>query len=258
MLAHRHPRRACCARRLTSTLALAVALGIASHLAAPPRALAGTITGSKHDMTSALAKGGGLMGLVMNNYGEICVYCHTPHNANSELAGAPLWNRQAPTGPYTMYASDTVDTELPGRPSAYSLICLSCHDGTIAVDAIINQPGEGAPWHGNTETPLHFKMKMEVNACGECHNGGAVHDQSFAYIGTDLRATHPISMVYPTAAQDPKFNAPPDLGSGWGDIKLFNGKVECPSCHNPHDPDNRPFLRKSNANSALCKTCHVK
>lgn len=70
-------------------------------------------------------------------------------------------------------------------------------------------------------------------------------------------------MTYPTPAQDPAFRTPPDLLRGWGglssgDVKLYGGKVECPSCHNVHNPSNRPFLRKTNTNDALCLTCHIK
>jgi predicted CXXCH cytochrome family protein len=77
-------------------------------------------------------------------------------------------------------------------------------------------------------------------------------------IGTDLKNDHPISMTYPTVAQDPAFRTPQDIQKGWSDVPLFGGKVECPSCHNVHNPDNVPFLRISNAGSALCYKCHDK
>ncbi|MFC1602217.1 cytochrome c3 family protein [Pseudomonadota bacterium] len=58
--------------------------------------------------------------------------------------------------------------------------------------------------------------------------------------------------------QDPDFFIPPDLQKGWSDVKLYKGRIECPSCHNPHDPANVAFLRKSMKNSGLCATCHNK
>jgi hypothetical protein len=89
-------------------------------------------------------------------------------------------------------------------------------------------------------------------------------------IGTDLRNDHPISMVYPTTAQDPGFNQPP--GTAGGPLVFTNGirtfasdKVQCPSCHDPHIGDTqagtkglRPFPRVSNGGSAVCLTCHIK
>ncbi|MGH7274001.1 MAG: hypothetical protein ACREIQ_06085 [Nitrospiria bacterium] len=78
---------------------------------------------------------------------EICVFCHTPHGANPDAPGAaPLWNRALPTGSsFTPYTSPNFDAEgdTPGTPKGVSLACLSCHDGTIAFDALINAPGSG-------------------------------------------------------------------------------------------------------------------
>lgn len=224
------------------------------------------VVGSKHDLTYVAGVAGPGHGTnYFNNYGEVCVYCHTAHGASSL---APLWNRVTPSQPYVTYASATMDTA-PGQPSAYSLTCLSCHDGTIAVDAIINAPGSGAnlagPWYGNTPSGSHFRMASSgAGACGNCHQPAMWgHDGSGAYLGTDLSDDHPIAMNYPTAAQDPAFNPPPDPQTGWGggsahDVKLYAGRLECPTCHNVHDPAYAPFLRKSNLGSALCLTCHIK
>ena len=52
-----------------------------------------SIVGSKHDLKHAYEVGSSLMKLSMNNYGEVCVYCHTPHSANTSI-GAPLWNKE--------------------------------------------------------------------------------------------------------------------------------------------------------------------
>lgn len=230
---------------------------------------ASSIVGSRHDILSDLANGNSIMRGTINNYGEICVYCHTPHSA-STTTDAPLWNRPTPTGPYALYSSSTMDTT-PGNPGGVSLACLSCHDGTIAVDAVLNAPGGGVnlsgPWYGVSQASKHYKMVDATvhtgGECGQCHTGSWGHDARMSYIGTDLRDDHPISMSYPTPAQDPDFNQPPDPDRGWGgqsssDIKLYSGKVECPSCHNVHDPTNAPFLRKPLAQSGLCLTCHVK
>lgn len=255
--------------KLASRVLRASAAGLAVALAAfalvqVPAARAGTIVGSKHDIPYDLSLGSALMRMEMNDYGEICVYCHTPHQANTaSYAGVPLWNRSTDTSSFTMYDSATIDTTLPTTPNSYSLICLSCHDGSLAVDSIVNAPGSGyatsGPWYGKAAAPLHYQLKAGAGNCGECHTGGIAHDQDAVYIGTNLSDDHPVGMTYPTAMEDAAFNLPPDLDKGWtGSIKLYNGRVECPSCHNVHDPTVRPFLRESNAQSALCKVCHIK
>ncbi|MBI1810760.1 MAG: hypothetical protein HY035_07975 [Nitrospirae bacterium] len=218
-----------------------------------------TIVGSKHDLKHAYDVGSGLMKQTLNNYGEVCVYCHTPHaaNTNSMYSGAPLWNRSAYTATYTVYGSPTMQTSPSNPPSGVSRACLSCHDGVLAADAIINAPGAGyntgGPWYGQNAASFHYQMKEGANNCGECHTGGASHDSRATYLGTDLSKDHPISMTYPSSSQ---FNVASTVEGGG--LKFYSGKVECPSCHNVHDPGVSPFLRKSNSGSALCLTCHIK
>ena len=75
---------------------------------------------------------------------EICVFCHTPHGSDI-TAPVPLWNKQLPTSTYQTYAqlnSSTIDGTILAVGSV-SLACLSCHDGTQAMDNIINAPGSG-------------------------------------------------------------------------------------------------------------------
>src|SRR4051794_31953197 len=60
---------------------------------------------------------------------EICKFCHTPHNATP---AKPLWNRSTPGTLYTPYTSSTLDATV-GQPDGTSILCLSCHDGTIAL-----------------------------------------------------------------------------------------------------------------------------
>lgn len=235
-------------------IALAVCLALSSIV------YSGSIVNSKHDLQHAISTNPALMSPFLNNYGEVCIYCHTPHGSGSI---APLWNKSTPAGPYNVYTSSTMDSTTGNPPSGVSLACLSCHDGTTAVDAIVNAPGTGAningPWYGVAQSGSHFVMTPGTS-CGSCHNGSVGHNANNAYLGTDLTNDHPISMTYPATSD---FNSPTDALKGWGgsspsDIKLFSGKVECASCHNVHDPAVVPFLRISNTNSDLCKKCHVK
>jgi predicted CXXCH cytochrome family protein len=232
-------------------------------------AYGGSIVNSRHDLTFVSAKHwSGTM--FINNYGEVCVYCHTPHGANTAIE-APLWNRQVPNpSSYTLYDSPTMDNK-PTTVNSISLSCLSCHDGTIAVDSIINAPGSGAnltgPWYDNAGASSHSRMELGTamsnpSFCGGCHSTSVGHISghiaSASYLSTDLSNDHPISMSIPDPADDPDFNTPTNIVNAG--LKLFGSSntVECSSCHSVHDPDITPFLRKSNSGSALCTTCHTK
>lgn len=224
------------------------------------------IVNSRHDLHYAISRDPIQMNPpVIIDYGEVCVYCHTPHSANSGTSAPPLWNRKLGsteyvkfyTVNYTVYGSPTMDTTPSNPPSGISLACLSCHDGTIGVDEIINPPNSWTPINGITY--YHYKMDVGTGAkCGACHaGGGSGHDARASYLGADLSNDHPISMTYPATSD---FNQPPDTQKGWSgnDVKLYAGKVECSSCHSVHDPTYVPFLRKANSNSGLCTTCHIK
>lgn len=256
------------------------------------------ITNTRHNLLVSYTTNPIMLAVVgtgYNNYGEVCVYCHTPHGA--QTGSAPLWNRTLPTsGNYTPYSSSTIDTNV-GQPDGISLACLSCHDGTIAVDSIINKPGSGyytpggsTTWGPTNTAPNHMalaQLSQGGQTCISCHQAGGIAATApfdVAALTQDLSMQHPISMNYPTAAQDPKFNLPTisSAGLAWFDtggvgtraddneVKLFSDgaggyKVQCASCHNPHGTLSSDgvnlyptFLRKSNTSSDLCTTCHIK
>ncbi|MCF6282181.1 MAG: cytochrome c3 family protein [Candidatus Polarisedimenticolaceae bacterium] len=261
-----------------------IAIGVLC-LAASPQLFAGTIVGSKHD----LGKGNYFGDTGQADTSEICVFCHTPHGANNqgEMAGAPLWNRRiTDTTSYLMYTSPTMDASCLATPSGVSLACLSCHDAAAGNGV---GGGDGAVSAGNGSGDQHDLVNPSNSvpdfalsggaggaSCNACHgeSGRLPEDTAGSrlgpsgswpklmeewQIGNDLGNDHPISILYAdTLADDRFFNTPPDPVKGWSDVKLYEGRVECPSCHNPHDPDNRPFLRKTINGSALCLTCHNK
>jgi len=180
----------------------------------------GHITGSKHDFSAQAWAAQ-----------QICIVCHTPHNGG---AGAgPLWNHASTTAPFTLYSSDTFDgTFAPSAPVGASRACLSCHDGTVALDS----------YGGNTGTTLLTGP---------------------ALLGANLADDHPVSFTYDNLA-DPELWNPTIAGRGprGGSIQdemLFGGRVECASCHDVHNSFNQAkLLVKSNVGSALCLTCHDK
>ena len=161
---------------------------------------------------------------------EICIFCHTPHNANPI---APLWNRNSNGNFYTPYDSTTFSVE-PQTPTGSSLLCLSCHDGTIALGDIFD---------GGSGTDITLNQTfMPVGV---------------TRLGTDLSDDHPISFNYATAAG---LNTELELASNLtNEVRLDGtGQMQCTSCHDPHTEANPKFLVKSNTASALCTTCHLK
>lgn len=115
-----------------------------------------------------------------NNTTEVCVFCHTPHGGRASDASTalPLWNRAMPDGTgYTMYDSPNFDGKASqnGQPQGVSLACLSCHDGTIGIDALINAPGSGG-FLGANKTGGNVSMgfsdgTLGVLATGEMNPG---------------------------------------------------------------------------------------
>ena len=120
------------------------------------------VTGSKHNMS---ARAG------LTNYGEVCVYCHTPHSG-ANITNAPLWNRNfgPASGAYQMYDqawSSTINMSVAASPQGVSLACLSCHDGTVGLDVIVNRPnadtslaGSGALMPGNAGQFFHVTLEL--------------------------------------------------------------------------------------------------
>jgi len=107
----------------------------------------GSILNTRHNLTQSTANApiADIMNSTRNNYGEVCVYCHTPHGANQTIA-APLWNRTIKVTNYQTYdelGTTSLTQAVTSTPGAASLTCLSCHDGQTAIDSIINMPGSG-------------------------------------------------------------------------------------------------------------------
>jgi predicted CXXCH cytochrome family protein len=180
------------------------------------------ISGSDHDFSKWPGMGG-----------QVCLPCHAPHNG-VDVANAPLWNHEVSTATYTLYSSPTLDA-VPGQPGGASKLCLSCHDGTVAIDAYGGRTG------------------------GEKMTGGDL-------VGTDLSDDHPISFIYDNTLADKdgglyyptvKTSGVPGTTGTIEEDMLFAGSLECASCHDVHDTNNiENLLIKSNTLSGLCLTCH--
>ncbi len=228
-------------KRLRKTTGMLVSTLLAALGLMAGQAVAGTIVNTAHDFSLSGFSGG-----------EICVVCHTPHNSDTGVSEAPLWNHYLTQQTFAMYNTPTMDATQDAQPTGSSKLCLSCHDGTTAMDA----------FGGATTGTIVMSGNSAVGA------------------GDDLTDDHPISILYDAAlaVTDPGLHDPTattvEIGTGATDGKTRSGtvsamllpadKVQCSSCHDVHNnfvvpgPAGEPFLKVSKAGSALCLTCHNK
>ncbi len=202
------------------------------------------ISTSKHNLTAA---GGQTTRATSGNLSS-CQFCHTPHHAVVGAGTAPLWNRSLPGGSYTLYgAGFTLASTTVNQPGANSLTCLSCHDGTVSI-------GDVAV--GTDETTF----VGNVVGAGD----GRLSSASSTYFGTSLTREHPVGVVYITGnsaglntvisgGTNPTINNKKwkIYGGGAG-----TGRVECGSCHDPHNTTagETPFLKDTR--NTMCSDCH--
>lgn len=207
-------------------------LAASSASAAPQGSIISQIQNSKHDFGATSAAT-----VKASAEDQRCVFCHTPHNATP---AAPLWNKTLSEGfTYQLYGSSTMKAVL-SQPQAgdTSKLCLSCHDGTVALGDTVNN---GLIPFQNLPLDQKLPPSDKANIAGSSLSFAESHPFSFA---PDL--------------SDAQIQLPPN-----GDaVKLDSqGRVQCTSCHDPHneqlDPIERRFLVKNNSSSAICTTCHV-
>lgn len=161
---------------------------------------------------------------------EICIFCHTPHNAT---AVQPLWNRTLPVAAYKPYSSNSLKA-VPGQPTGSSKLCLSCHDGTIALGSVSSR-----------QQPIQMAGGITVIPAGARN------------LGTDLSDDHPISFKYDSTlvSKNPNLKSPGNLPAA---MRLdSNSELQCATCHDAHKNTYGNFLVMSNVNSGLCNTCHT-
>ena len=218
------------------------------------------IRGTKHNL-SAVADGtvyaGGAVPartVKATTEQQVCVFCHTPHGATLGLT--PLWNRKLSNAVYIPYSSSSLDANviqgILGQPGGSSKLCLSCHDGTLAVGSVNVLNGLGSETPGTQEIDMAGTGVSGVMAPGSGTATGYTRN-----LGVDLTNDHPISLDYTLAlsVRDGELrsvDADQKYPSGQGTIIGIRGsglkpkapleptgaggvgQIQCAACHDPH------------------------
>jgi predicted CXXCH cytochrome family protein len=157
---------------------------------------------------------------------RICIFCHTPHNATPQ---SPLWNKELRPQVYDVYTSSTLKAQPLPQPTGPTKLCLSCHDGTIALGAVVN-PAGGITMAGGNTFPAG----------------------SLSNFGLNLSSHHPVSFPYSSSLPNAELVPSPPANLVLGG----DGEVHCTTCHDPHNDTYGKFLLMDNRFSALCTSCH--
>ena len=190
----------------------------------------GAVKDTKHNMNNVFGTN-----TIQDN--QVCLPCHAPHNQPDPTLNT-LWNHVMPDQTKYKLWDGAEGLDETSRK------CLSCHDGTVAVDSF---------------------------------GGGAGTQQlTGGLLGTDLTNDHPIGegAIWPNP--NPSYMVDPALRTAAGIMPLRNladgrAAVGCTSCHEPHNRKNQAnmlWVNNSGAattvdgravsGSALCLNCHKK
>jgi hypothetical protein len=205
---------------------------------------------------------------------RICIFCHTPHHTiqDATLINAPLWNHTLSTASYAVKSPGTAYSNTggpfsitvnllstpPTKPDGSSRLCLSCHDGTVAIgdverggpidmydvgnscidtaDKLVSGGGTCAAYIGNDLTQKHvvsipMNQALIADSAANCGAAGQTHKVQYPWSG----ALGAIVLLRPTETRYPS-------GSGSKGTTRTSGKykagyrygVQCSSCHDPH------------------------
>ena len=180
---------------------------------------------------------------IVNGNANLCISCHNPagtayqnpmDNAMKAVPGVSgtshTWDALAVN--YKYGASLPANTDMLTRLDNNHFICSTCHN------------------QHSVASPNFLRMPNDGDAlCKECHsvrNVGRYVDNPGVNIGS-----HPVGLTY--NGSDPRFFSSPQTP-----MTLLTAKVECSSCHQPHNSTSTDgYILRMNYSDDLCKKCHV-
>jgi Doubled CXXCH motif (Paired_CXXCH_1) len=231
-------------------------LACVALVALKPMTTQATIIGSAHDFTAStnywiLGATNWAAGSTSTN---VCGECHTIHHAPDPARG-PLWIHTPTANTFKTYdqgGSETFPSSLTVALGSSSKACLSCHDGSIAV----NSQDSGAVPGTTTTIKGGIGVNIKSSAVVVEVAGGV----------DDLTHMHPVGVSYasaiaalPTGELNPTSTA--IAGGTIATVMLKNGNVECSSCHDIHRTQGTSTasgIYTVARGHALCLTCHNK
>lgn len=241
------------------TLLIGLALGAVMALA--PSTGHASIVGSAHDFsvgTNYLVNGQSFVTSTRNGVTStnVCGACHTIHH-NPDPARGPLWIHTPTSQTFKTYdqaGSETFPSGITVSLGASSKACLSCHDGSVAINSQDSLSGGVITTTNKLGSPVYIKssaIPIEVNGTQD-----------------DLTHMHPIGFSYATASANvptgdlnPDSTAVAGAGGSIATVMLKNGNVECASCHDIHRTQGNSMnsgIYTIVSGQNLCLTCHNK
>lgn len=229
--------------------------------AKPLRAPGGGANGNKHDFSM-----GSGAPISSSTETRVCIFCHTPHGASAQ---STLWNRPSPEGDGAFNLNDSSsliikgsakglsgydNTDRSSYPNGSTRLCMSCHDGVVAIGAVLNGVVDPADTiHSAYVDDEHLSMKIDL---------ATSHPVSFKY-DADVLAE-----IVKVANKGETYQLPSLPTTPLDGLQ----RMQCTTCHDPHEdtkddlladslPLGLPFWRHKGANSAasyeaVCKSCH--
>ncbi|MCF8212105.1 MAG: hypothetical protein K9K38_22290, partial [Rhodoferax sp.] len=222
------------------------------------------IASTKHNLSAS-----GTGTLKATSETQICVFCHTPHGATID-GKAPLWNRKLSAATYTRYNSSSLDASeitdgFSAQPGGSSKLCLSCHDGTLAIGNVNVLSGKGSSTTPGTQS---ITMTGTGDGTGGTVSGGMRAGSGTTtgftrFLGVDLSNDHPISVTYSQAlvTADGEMRAVTnEQSTNETSLNLPGGKTHAVGIRD-FAGGIRPLLpleetSASNAGQVQCATCH--
>ena len=195
---------------------------------------------------------------------RICIYCHAPHHTitkdqatTAEVTYYPLWNHDLTNLTYDLY-QNTSTGDIPNsiqhqlnaiqtKPGSISKLCLSCHDGSVAVSSYGNFNPLASSRH--TGNKYVTDTKFAIGQLGNLTNHHPIGFDYLAVKNLDDEIRDPSNALL---GNNPYGLTVNDL--------LFGGKMECASCHDVHNTKNTGLKLTwvADTQSNLCFSCHAK
>ncbi|MDP2209553.1 MAG: cytochrome c3 family protein [Bacteroidota bacterium] len=239
-------------------LLIALAILVVSSLVLAQTSL---MLNAKHDLRVTATKTNAAF--IAGASDRLCSYCHSPHIPAAGIKD-PLWARTAKVdqnwGSYTGVQMDAVAVDpsvsTGDQHKNESNMCLSCHDGSAmyTLASYVKRPHISGSW----TSPVNYETRAAHDVTDRERNR-IVNGTDY----TNLSHTHPVNFNYADAiATDGALKSPVNTQYAYLDVttkvgRLFNGKVQCSSCHNPHLASTK-MVQGTLTDGKLCVACHAK